>query len=342
MNSPEVPYKLSIIGYWSDPEEPPEWSRGLPDPRDLRGEWDGAKRHKVLSHLRRGKVFRTFMGLSQCRICGESLGCQELTDGQWAWPGGLEHYVEKHAVRLPEEFLEVSQDSKPYVPEWLNDLESELFLEGEHGSVMPADTDRESVWFVDDTAWLDWVAANTPARPANYPVSLEEAQLISQGLSHETWQARIEEVMGRWRLQVSYERVSGTIYLQKCPGRVLECRLLSLRVPDRNNILDASRANSIAKGYDGSWGAARILGVHPEAWYVWIKHPDGEWPESEQVNELLQGAPQLGWVTSHPDGATSFITPQTDEHCWRWLLICEQEHSKQRWNHDGRSEDRCS
>ncbi len=29
-----------------------------------------------------------------------------LTDGEWAWPGDLPYYVEKHNVALPTEFLE--------------------------------------------------------------------------------------------------------------------------------------------------------------------------------------------------------------------------------------------
>jgi hypothetical protein len=28
-----------------------------------------------------------------------------LTDGEWVWPDGLPHYVERHAVRLPDEFV---------------------------------------------------------------------------------------------------------------------------------------------------------------------------------------------------------------------------------------------
>ena len=34
-----------------------------------------------------------------------NMGSAEFTDGVWAWPAGLVHYVLKHDVRLPEEFI---------------------------------------------------------------------------------------------------------------------------------------------------------------------------------------------------------------------------------------------
>jgi hypothetical protein len=33
------------------------------------------------------------------------MGGRDLTDGVWMWPEGLAHYVERHAVRLPDEFV---------------------------------------------------------------------------------------------------------------------------------------------------------------------------------------------------------------------------------------------
>ncbi|HEY1188039.1 MAG TPA: hypothetical protein VGE74_10300 [Gemmata sp.] len=33
------------------------------------------------------------------------MGGRDLTDGVWMWPEGLAHYVECHAVRLPDEFV---------------------------------------------------------------------------------------------------------------------------------------------------------------------------------------------------------------------------------------------
>jgi hypothetical protein len=46
-----------------------------------------------------------YMGWSDCRICGKMNGSHEWTDLHYIWPEGLAHYVKKHDVRLPDEFL---------------------------------------------------------------------------------------------------------------------------------------------------------------------------------------------------------------------------------------------
>jgi hypothetical protein len=50
------------------------------------------------------------MGYSFCRfVCGIAdwdMGSADFCDGDWLWPEGLAHYVEKHSVRLPDEFIE--------------------------------------------------------------------------------------------------------------------------------------------------------------------------------------------------------------------------------------------
>ena len=49
------------------------------------------------------------MGASFCRfVCGtpdKDMGTTDHLDGEWIWPAGLAHYVEHHAVRLPDEFV---------------------------------------------------------------------------------------------------------------------------------------------------------------------------------------------------------------------------------------------
>ena len=62
MTSDARPHRLSTIGYWSRPGEPPEQWRGFPDPHDLVARWDAADLQTCLSHLRSGKVFRAFLG----------------------------------------------------------------------------------------------------------------------------------------------------------------------------------------------------------------------------------------------------------------------------------------
>jgi hypothetical protein len=38
-------------------------------------------------------------------MCDKQNGSGEFTDGTYAWPEGLAHYVYDHKVRLPEEFV---------------------------------------------------------------------------------------------------------------------------------------------------------------------------------------------------------------------------------------------
>ena len=45
-------------------------------------------------------------GAAACRLCGaQNNGCATLTDGVHVWPEGLAHYVQAHAVALPEGFV---------------------------------------------------------------------------------------------------------------------------------------------------------------------------------------------------------------------------------------------
>jgi hypothetical protein len=89
---------LRLIGYWRNGDHPE-----YPDPHDFVDDgWDERDRFAVGMYLRRGTFLRGFMGLSPCRLCGEHNGSSEYTDGVLVWPEGLCHYIEDHAVRLPE------------------------------------------------------------------------------------------------------------------------------------------------------------------------------------------------------------------------------------------------
>ena len=94
---------LSLIGYWrTDGDTTSEY----PDPRDwIDPDWDEDERHATWFYFASGTLFRTFMGYSSCRICGESNGAAEYTDGTYVWPEGLAHYIYDHALRLPDELI---------------------------------------------------------------------------------------------------------------------------------------------------------------------------------------------------------------------------------------------
>jgi hypothetical protein len=88
---------LELIGYWTADE-----GDGLPHPNDFIAEASDSKVENDLADLLDdGIPYRYFMGFSPCRICGKHNGSAELTDGRFAWPEGLSHYVRDHHVQLP-------------------------------------------------------------------------------------------------------------------------------------------------------------------------------------------------------------------------------------------------
>ncbi len=94
--------ELTLIGYWLGP-----YDLGWPDVRKLVDpQWDVSEREATIAHLRSGREFRYYLGLSFCRICNCTNGATELTDGTYCWPVGLAHYLEKHDVSLPRRFVE--------------------------------------------------------------------------------------------------------------------------------------------------------------------------------------------------------------------------------------------
>jgi hypothetical protein len=107
------PAPLKAIGFWPKNEEwSTDSSSDLPDPRRLTcRSWRPHERPAILNYLRAGSVEGAYAGFSYCRfrLCltpRPRMGSRDLTDGEWVWPEGLAHYVERHAVWLPDEFLE--------------------------------------------------------------------------------------------------------------------------------------------------------------------------------------------------------------------------------------------
>ncbi|WP_153798509.1 hypothetical protein [Foetidibacter luteolus] len=96
---------LKIIGYWHSLFEP-----SLPDPAwFVDNSWDQTVKERILYHLRNGvRTPVIHLGSSWCRFrCGKDvLGSKEFTDGKFVWPVGLEHYVDYHNIRLPQEIVD--------------------------------------------------------------------------------------------------------------------------------------------------------------------------------------------------------------------------------------------
>jgi len=98
--------ELIGLGYWRSLQEP-----ALPDPaRFVDEQWDAGTRQAVIRYLTQGHPLSSWMGYSWCRFrCGIAncqMGSGDLTDGTYCWPEGLVHYVQCHAVRLPDAVVE--------------------------------------------------------------------------------------------------------------------------------------------------------------------------------------------------------------------------------------------
>jgi hypothetical protein len=110
-SGPPAARALRMIGLWHDAGTNDGWPdvRAFVDPAA-----DPRHQEITVSYLRSGTVFVATAGFSLCRICGTRNGSAELTDGEhFVWPEGLPHYIEAHAVRLPEEVLEIATLGPP-------------------------------------------------------------------------------------------------------------------------------------------------------------------------------------------------------------------------------------
>lgn len=89
--------QLKYIGYWSSGENPLDYADST---------WDPAEREAVFRYLSEaGSIIYYWAEPVACKICGRRNGSRCLTDGEWVWPSGLIHYISKHSIRLPEEFV---------------------------------------------------------------------------------------------------------------------------------------------------------------------------------------------------------------------------------------------
>jgi hypothetical protein len=145
---------LKLIGYWKEPDSPPEW----PDPRYFVDEdWGKDSRGAIVDYLRSGVVVHEFLGCSTCRfgacVPDELMGNRELSDGAWLWPEGLAHYVERHHVKLPDEYLEHMRQGQFQVPQH---LDPQLLASAQ----------------IDSDFWKQWSRdQRAPSRRSRYPFS---------------------------------------------------------------------------------------------------------------------------------------------------------------------------
>jgi hypothetical protein len=111
-----IPVMRAAGFWWSELE--PWW----PHPRDFFApDWSPEERAAVVEHLLRPASAKHAHGVSYCRVCGGANGSGEFTDGVWAWPQGLVHYVLRHSVRPADAFVDwvLSQrEATSHHPRW--------------------------------------------------------------------------------------------------------------------------------------------------------------------------------------------------------------------------------
>lgn len=95
------PKDVTRIGFWRSSAEP-----DLPMPVENPKPWGGQLLFlRNLRHLQAELTTTVYRGWSICRICRCRNGSAEYNYGGFVWPSGLEHYVDKHNVKVPDNFF---------------------------------------------------------------------------------------------------------------------------------------------------------------------------------------------------------------------------------------------
>lgn len=311
---------LEMVGYWASLDTDDEGPPGLPDPRGLVGRCGIVESRQLAKYLESGVVIRSYMGSAACRICGADVGNKELTDGRWAWPSGLAHYVREHHVPLPEGLMAAANGDGPPRPSGLEArFEKPQLVASGVAIGRPAGWEGVRVSF---EAWFEWAAQAIPAQPAADAVTTEEAIEVADALSHDRASFNLEDAYGRWRVvgRVHGRRVR--FYLERSSSDALRERLLRIRPPDPDNLLSMDAANEIAGRHKFPDREVRVLAAHEQAglWLVWVKPDGAEWPD-DAIS--AHGNMQPGFEASHPDGSRSRMCAMQDALSWEHMLTHE-------------------
>jgi len=138
---------VNEVGYWSDLYE-----NGV-TPAYLCGKYDSQTKDKIVRYLKSGIRGTEFLGYARCRFeCEYSstkdLGNTDMTDGSWMWPEGLSHYVEKHNLLLPPEFVSHMKDNNFNLP--IIDPDFIKIYQGGENPLSIEVSSNEKIW----VAWL--------------------------------------------------------------------------------------------------------------------------------------------------------------------------------------------
>ena len=100
------------IGFWKNNAGTEE---GRNEVNSFHGSMDDAETKCIIKYIEASEKGMGYMGWASCRACGDRLGSRDMStpDGKFMFPQGYEHYILKHYVRPPEEFIRAAT-------EWLN------------------------------------------------------------------------------------------------------------------------------------------------------------------------------------------------------------------------------
>ena len=91
-----------VEGYWWSKDNP-KYIKPVPN---ILTEDDAQTIHGLILNKESHASKRAYMGCSDSRITGETLGNLEYETTEWIWPGDFaSHYVLEHKVKPSDEFL---------------------------------------------------------------------------------------------------------------------------------------------------------------------------------------------------------------------------------------------
>lgn len=97
--------RMQYVGFWSDSKETATVERPWPEGRPY-GHIPDVGFLKKLKKVEEIADVKHFRGRSTCRICWDMNGSKEYHTDSWTWPEGYAHYVEKHNIEVPSNFVD--------------------------------------------------------------------------------------------------------------------------------------------------------------------------------------------------------------------------------------------
>ena len=134
---PEDDKRLKAVGDWQSDSNRPYY----PHPKYLVEQgWRKSDRNQIIAYLKAGHLcgcwhrrytscnfgcfssdrFEKLNQIEQRKLQREMLNMGShylLSDGEWIWPEGLAHYIEKHNICLPDEFILTMQKNSWSIPQ---------------------------------------------------------------------------------------------------------------------------------------------------------------------------------------------------------------------------------